>query len=129
MNTLYLVLSHNYVITINQYLNQCLHLVLYACILSDEKARKTFYKKVALCSHGGELRDNFHFLAIIKFLSPRKLSTLSIGIFRFNRPQLKGVTGSCNVQLCRILLSVFGTFRLFLACITIKPNQFYGRDC
>ena len=61
MNTLCLVLSHNYVITINQYLNQCLHLVLFACILSDEKARKTFYKKVALCSDGGEWRDNFHF--------------------------------------------------------------------
>ena len=61
MNTLCLVLSHNYVITINQYLNQCLHLVLVACILSDEKARKTFYKKVAMCSDGGEWRDNFHF--------------------------------------------------------------------
>ena len=61
MNTLCLVLSHNYVITINQYLNQCLHLVLFACILSDEKARKTFYKKVAMCSDGGEWRDNFHF--------------------------------------------------------------------
>ena len=45
----------------NQYLNLCLHLVLFACILSDEKARKTFYKKVALCSDGGEWRDNFHF--------------------------------------------------------------------
>ena len=61
MNTLCLVLSHNDVITINQYLNQCLHLVLFACILSDEKARKTFYKKVAMCSDGGEWRDNFHF--------------------------------------------------------------------
>ena len=61
MNTLCLVLSHNYVITINQYLNQCLHLSLFACILSDEKARKTFYKKVAMCSDGGEWRDNFHF--------------------------------------------------------------------
>ena len=61
MNTLCLVLSHNYVITINQYLNQCLHLVSFACILSDEKARTTFYKKVAMCSDGGEWRDNFHF--------------------------------------------------------------------
>ena len=61
VNTLCLVLSHNYVITINQYLNQCLHLVLVACILSDEKARKTFYKKVAMCSDGGEWRDIFHF--------------------------------------------------------------------
>ena len=61
MNTLCLVLSHNYVITINQYSNQCLHSVLFACILSDEKARKTFYKKVAMCSDGGEWRDNFHF--------------------------------------------------------------------
>ena len=61
MNTLCLVLSHNDVITINQYLNQCLHSVLFACILSDEKARKTFYKKVAMCSDGGEWRDNFHF--------------------------------------------------------------------
>ena len=48
-------------LSLNQYLNQCLHLVLFACILSDEKARKTFYKKVAMCSDGGEWRDNFHF--------------------------------------------------------------------
>ena len=75
MNTLCLVLSHNYVITINQYLNQCLHLVLFACILSDEKARKTFYKKVAMCSDGADGVTIFIFLAIIKFLSPRKLFT------------------------------------------------------
>ena len=75
MNTLCLVLSHNYVITINQYLNQCLHLVLVACILSDEKARKTFYKKVAMCSDGGEWRDNFHFIFLIFFLLENTYST------------------------------------------------------
>ena len=41
--------------------NKCLHLVIFACILSDEKARKTFHKKVAMCSDGGEWRYNFHF--------------------------------------------------------------------
>ena len=45
VNALCLVLSHNYVITINQYLNQCLHLVLFACILSVEKQEKRFIRK------------------------------------------------------------------------------------
>ena len=115
MLLLCLVLSHNYVITINQYLNQCLHLVLFACILSDEKARKTFYKKVAMCSDGGEWRDNFHFssnnLYLYNYFIALYISQVSFYLGLVVRRQKRNRLGS--------FFYIFGAWSLYACCAVL----------